>query len=704
MTKGKKQQTILEQLIAESPHPSITLGEEYSRVGLELQGECIRSNGEPIVLINPYVGARGPLRMSRTPIGAVAPTVLGALGLEDPLIDAILANASPRCGPCNRIAERSQGVQGCELPQSGYIALVVEGLEEDITLSEQCELLGAERAVVDGALLRPEDAKDARGEPVINLISAPLRDEISREVNLWFSRGGGTLRLVHFDSRGAIGREIAKVFRGWRCSGCGASLAELTRDFTEDAEACKRCRGEGWISVEDDRRVVCDDCDGFALNSPLGDYEFAGTKLRHVWSRSFRDVTARLRSLTHGISALDQARLETLCESGLADYPIGMPRDLLSKGERALLTLISAKLSGLSGATLAIDQGNLGIDSETLSAVLKGGMEPRALLVAPKWVGARSDNPALASDAEVTLRDVERGPLQVESLTFDIGSLVMIKGGIGTGKSLLLDEIQRRFAKRRKLGHLASFGGLKKSLLVRATDSPAGVVCELLGVDREIAAEAARTRQAQERGLSEVDFLLASSKHRCPGCKKGYNGSEGRCLECDGRLFDAHVATVLVNGVQYGDLMRQSLKEVSQSLWLNDVMTSLLRELPETLLGSLSLGTQVGECDPSIRRFLSVFAALHIARIGQSNVRNMLFLIDNPFGVAPSYQSLMVRCIQGLSRDGATIVCAGVPEALENIFSSVIRLSVVGDKKREGAPSRFFDTRMGRRVELCVDR
>jgi excinuclease UvrABC ATPase subunit len=381
-----------------------------------------------------------------------------------------------------------------------------------------------------------------------------------------------------------------------------------------------------------------------------------------------------------------------------------MPRDLLSKGERALLTLISAKISGLSGTTLAIDQGDIGLDSETLSAVLKGGKEPRSLLIAPKWVEARSDNPALASDAEVTLRDVERGPLQAESLTFDIGGLVMIKGGIGTGKSLLLDEIQRRFVKRRKLGHLASFGVLKKSFLVRATDSPAGVVCDLLGVEQEIAAEAARMRQAQERGLTEADFLLASSKHRCSGCKKGYNGLESRCPDCDGTLFDAHVATVLVNGVRYGDLMRQSLKEVSQSLWSNDVITSLLKELPETLLNSLSLGAPVSECDPSIRRFLSVFAALHVGRICQGDVRNALFLIDNPFGVAPSYQSLMLRCIRGLSREGATIVCAGVPEALESIFSSVIRLSVVGDTRWEGSHSRFFDTRMGRRVELCIDR
>jgi hypothetical protein len=75
-----------------------------------------------------------------------------------------------------------------------------------------------------------------------------------------------------------------------------------------------------------------------------------------------------------------------------------------------------------------------------------------------------------------------------------------------------------------------------------------------------------------------------------------------------------------------------------------------------------------------------------------------------PFATTSRYQRVVLECIKELHSRGATIVCAGVPDTLENIFSSVIRLRFVANPRQEEGANRFLDTRMTRKSEVFIER
>jgi hypothetical protein len=161
---------------------------------------------------------------------------------------------------------------------------------------------------------------------------------------------------------------------------------------------------------------------------------------------------------------------------------------------------------------------------------------------------------------------------------------------------------------------------------------------------------------------------------------------------------------VLVNNVPFGDLMRRSLAEVGHTLWANDAIAAVIDGLPEELKRTVALGDAVVEASPSVRRFLEVYAPLLRVRATKGSLKEDLLLIDVPFGTSASYQIVIGQCIKELQQRGATIVCAGVPETLENMFSSVIRLRAVDSNAQDGKLSRYFDIRMAQKSEVSINR
>jgi hypothetical protein len=309
-----------------------------------------------------------------------------------------------------------------------------------------------------------------------------------------------------------------------------------------------------------------------------------------------------------------------------------------------------------------------------------------------------------SAERVITLREVAIGPLSIPTLSLDVGAMTLIQGEPGVGKSLLLAEISRRFSKRKKLAHLGSFGDLKRCHHIQAYSYEEETVMELLGIAPRIAEQAARSRHARERGLSKDDFLPARSRHRCGLCKGGPTLQSERCSQCDGTLFDRLIGDVVVNNVGFADLMRSSLARAATVLWADDELIAVLDRVPEDLKISLSVGHTARELAPALRRFLSPLGAFGSILARKGALDGELVLVDAPFGTTTAYQRVLIQCINDLHSRGATIVCAGVPETLENIFSSVVRLRFVAEPQRAQGANRFLDIRMTRKSEVVLER
>ena len=649
--------------------------------------------------VSPRSGAGERLKIRHTALGALAPTLLEAMGLQEIVWDAVISKARPRCERCNILAERSEAIDSTLWPSQGYVALVVHGIDDSISLREQCELSGFDRAVVSGRLVRVEDLGDEEGEPVLRLLSVSERADAERVLEEWFSRGGVTVRLQHFVSREAQGTELQKVFRSWRCPHCSQSFAILSAQALEESESCQRCRGEGWLLIEDDRLVACEDCDGFGKVTHFSRYEFLERRLTSTASLPLSRVLPEIKEEIPGTEA---RRLEILSETGLGSYPIGVPEALLSRGERILATLASVQISK-PHSLLVVVAGADGESERIVSAVSALGPD-RAKIVSPlSW--APEHSPALTSSEEIfTVRDVTRGPLSVPSLSFTRGALTVVQGEPGAGKTLLLREIYKRFAKRKKLAHLSSFGSLRKCLVVENPNSPRGIVLDLLGLGPDFAAEVAKTRGAKERGIVEADLLTASSKNLCGHCRDGTEVFVDQCPVCGGGIFDSRVGSLLVGKMSVSEILRRPLSEVVSVLSLNDSVMAVLSKIPQEVRCSLTLGTPVLSLEPALRAFLVTISVLGRCMGLGSNPKETLLLMDRPLSTTASFQKLILDSMVEFVGAGGTLICAAVPKALEKVASSVIRLVPSAEEQPTPSSERFFDLRMSRRVSVRVER
>jgi len=697
MTKGKKQPS-------DGPDGDISLrsstlmsDDEYAQVGSVLGPTGRFGDG---VMVNPIGYPQDRLAISQTPLGRMAPSLMTVFGLNEALTDLFLWAAQPRCSTCGGLARRSESFDRNQWPDHGYIAVVVDGIEESVSLEEQCELLEVERAVIDGLLIRKEDVAGRTGEPVLSIATVSDVPQVSREVERWLARGGSPLRLVHFASRNDRGVDLQKIFKEWRCSTCGVSYPSVSRQGIEDAPPCQRCRGEGWLLASDDRWIACDDCDAFGRTSAFARYEIAGTLLKDISQITFQAVSEYLANAPwNGVEYLRE-RVVELCDEGFSRYPIGTPLALLSKGERVLATIASARLSKLSNVKLFVDSGALGASSSWVRSLTTRHHLPSLRVIEPTTCDAGPCEISTSAAHVFTLREVVVGPLSIPTVSFDVGGLIAIQGEPGVGKSLLLREIERRFSKRKKLAHLAAFGNLKRCHLVQS-DSPEGeTVMEVLGIASSVAEQTARSRHAREKGLAKEDFLRGRSPYRCPLCKGIPGVGDEICSLCDGGLFDHVVGGVVVANVPFAELMRGSLERIGAALWADDMLTGVLDRVPSDLRASLCVGGSVRRIGPHVRRFLSTLGPLASVLARKGPLEGELFLLDAPFGTLSSYQSVLIQCIKELSSRGATIVCAGVPETLENIFSSVVRLRLIADPRRKDGVARFLDIRMTQKSEV----
>jgi hypothetical protein len=566
--------------------------------------------------------------------------------------------------------------------------------------------LGVERAYVGGKVVRIEDVSDQDGAPVLRLISAERIAEEQGAIDEWFARGGGPLTVVHVLNREEKGREVGSVSGGWRCAACSHGVPPPSVPDLYEPVPCQRCRGEGWLHVEDARLLACEECDGFGSTAAIAQAQLGPVMLRHGALLTIEDLREGEFEL-----ALDESELFSfLCKVGLGRYPLGAPLALFTTAERVLVATVSARLSGIKGLSCAIDAPAVGIE-ESLSERERWtqGCDPRVVLFEPKTHASPRELPHASTGGDIELRDICVGPIQCERLSIPAGAASLVQTSSGSGGGILFDEIERRFSRRRKLGHLCHFADIKRCKRVGGRQSECASVLELLGLQSELAEELARSVTARQLGLSAIDLDLTTTRYACRECLVS-DGSLDRekCQTCGGALYDWRVQHLPIGKRSLGEVMRGSLGEAQSALWSHDVVLEVLSKIPRELKDRLSFSSNSTDIAPAERRFLAVCGTLarvplykgRISKHGSREPSPTLVLLEGAFATAGSYQEIVLDLIEGALRAGATVLCSGAPAALESCFRSVIRLSDYRVGTAERLLSRFMDRRLSRWLKI----
>jgi energy-coupling factor transporter ATP-binding protein EcfA2 len=403
------------------------------------------------------------------------------------------------------------------------------------------------------------------------------------------------------------------------------------------------------------------------------------------------------------LQAVELARfVARVCDAGFANYPLGAAVDLFSPGEKSLLAALVGELGMLRGTRYLLDAAYSAYSAEQSSA--QEMLQERFIVATPRRARPQVREATHASLSEVVrLKDLNCGPLRISEFTFPIGALSAVQGPTGSGKSLLLELVATRFTKRRKLKHVSSFGGIERCLLLSGLADSSGTVLELLGLTADLAAEIARTRRAKELGLLERELELPRSKFRCVECGgMGHTSKHELCSVCQGSLYDWRVAGLKVLGRGIAELVKAPLQELIGVLWTQKATDSVVKLVAAHCDPSLSLSTPVSNLNPSTRRFLKLLGGL--GRYGgayapgsdKHSLTKELILMDGPHAMPDQHQQTIVALISELQKRGATVLYAGIPESLESMADSVLRLGADVASLERRSEEQFLDARYAR--------
>ena len=661
--------------------------EHYRALEAQVRGD------NRMIFLNPV--RKSPLvgTPRRTPFGMLAPALMELFGLQLQLFEAFVRELRPRCSGCGQVLERPASLGAMRLPAEGFLAAVLADDRTDIPILERCEMLGAERVLVDGAIVRAEDAPHGRGEPVLVLMSASHADEFRREAQAWLERGSDLLRILHLAERAAKPTEIGEASASCRCDGCGCAVPVPAKADFAACEPCERCKGRGWLELEASRLTACEACAGFGSTDRASRHDWRGIEWRHVAAIPFGRACEAFGDAFSALGAV--------CERGFGGYPIGMPTGMLSEGERARVALLNAELSQLREASFVADGAALwseppASNTPTLAVFVPEPLQDPRPFKRPSGQGER-----------FTVRDVQQGPLEASEIGAELGGAIAVQGAQDLEGHLVLEEIARTFAKRRKLAHRCSFGTLKSCHYINPLAALPELVGDVIGIAQLISEDFARTRIARERGLEARDFSLATSRYRCAECADDPQ-RELACPECGGWLVDPSVGSVAFGGVAFGEALRMPLSELGKLLWRSDLVQAVLSALPDDTAQALSLASRSESLSAEELRATYLRAQLAGVLAGLSrpkavnSVATGMVLVHAPCCIGAGHQRAVWDALCSLNDRGATVVCADVPKALEYCFGSVVRLRVPreGDLSRIASP--LYDVRLTRPLTIEV--
>ncbi len=648
------------------------------------------------------------LGLTRWELG-IAPTgLVHALGLAEGVVDFVVRELVPRCSQCRVSMDRPRDLRDLSLASTGYLLAAPIEVPERVSLRERCEMLGCERALVGGKIVRADSLSEEDGTPIVALVAAGEAERLNEGVQSWFHRGGAPLTIYHVAKREDATVALGVVSRQWTCGVCSRSVDSPTRQVLVNLSPCGTCRGEGWLPDRAGRLMACRDCDGFGSGDDVRYYECGGVELSRVAELKFRE----LRSIVERSHVSERqtllAALADVEQFGFGDYPLASPVGTLSAGERVLVTALIGQLSRVTGATYVVDGAHL---REASVPELPPRVLTSVRVVAPQstTVPVAKREKKVATES-IRLAALDTGSLAISEVEFPIGALSVVEGVPGVGKSLLLAEMSHRFARRKKLAHLASFGGLKRCHLLGPLDPSTVSLLGVAALERDLAQEIARTRVAQQEGMTVDDLSLSSARYRCAACVgRGrllpLQGEEGtrdqECDECGGALYDWRVADLPLMGRTVGDVLKTPLVEASQLLWRDPAVSFALERVAAGIETPLTLATPCAELSLEERGFVALAARLarlvsasHDKRARRGGLGGELVLIDGPRALTGCHLTIILALLGELVDSGATVICADLPRGLECFDPCVLRLraadeSLASAEKRVFADSRF---------------
>lgn len=642
------------------------------------------------------------------------------MGIDASVAQQLTRCGEPWCGRCQgtfssgRAATLVQVAKevGEKHPEEELVfaltdAFVGSEFEEsaDFSLFEVMEILGVEYVVVRGQLIGRATKsipfqvhQDEEVLLVLRTISVSLHsfaEQLYALLREACVRDRPALFGVFLSARHRTVLRIAPLNAESRCAKCQSPVPTGLEELLSAGAPCSRCGGTA-LDPEHPH-ALCDHCHGLAIVLPVHRWRL-GQILLPDPELTGRTLVQALEGCQDGLSDLVRERLQILCEGGLGDLPLVLPRYLLSHGESVLLELVRSAL---------VDSCNLQIilaECDSLFTIPRDRLVLRRLLEqlvrrrigatlfgnarspdteaesnpiseAPGVAFSAEQSPTRGSDREMpddrfTVKIAEGRGWRAGEILLQRGALHQVAGPIGAGKStLLMNLFYALYEEQNSISakaHFISWHSMHTSSAPRE-------------LGREDRVEALSLMQAANLQRAFARLIAAGKDARL-------SGVDARQIEdvlTRGEALRTPIP-LSFHGVSLPEIAALDSEQLRDLTTVDRDTAELLDALIECGVGSIPLNTPCAELSAGERSACKI--ALWMAKSSSAQRTNLarrkkarstgeawsqqILLLDHPFlGTSLAESKLIEWLFERILGNGATIVATGNEEILTRVAS-----------------------------------
>lgn len=514
-------------------------------------------------------------------------------------------------------------------------------------------------------------------------------------------------------------------------------LSPALLNFNTAGGACTSCYGLGEVNAQ-----VCQACNGQRLCPESLALRLNGQSPGELMQWPLSRLGPWLMDLGIGLPGLEEElarRLSFLQRVGLDYLHLNRSASSLSRGELQRLRLASLVTTPLQGVLYVLDEPTAGLhpqDTHKLLQILhelrdagntllvvehdpviiagadqvveigpgageQGGQlvfqgSAQELLSAEtltgRWLSGR-ESLAPAGNQEgvgrLTLRGCTGRNLKVPELSVPLQALTAVTGPSGAGKSsLILDTLLPALKERPGLPFATLKGGRSIERVVRVGSgtslrSHRSNIATYSGLWTRLRSLLSATKAARIAGFDAGHFSLNQSGGRCDACSGSGQVQLDLgtlpdlslpCTVCEGQRFDRATLGVRYKGLNPREILELSVSHARRMFSAHPRIARMLKDLEEVGLGYLP----IGQAGPTLSG--GEVQRLRIARdLSSGQVQGSLYIMDEPAsGLHPANVAALVRLLQRLTREGATVIAIAHDPVL--VGSADYRIEMAGGK------------------------
>ncbi len=280
------------------------------------------------------------------------------------------------------------------------------------------------------------------------------------------------------------------------------------------------------------------------------------------------------------------------------------------------------------------------------------------------------------------------------SLEIPFGKITAICGAMGSGKTMLLNDIvvaREGSAKgggntrgNKSRGAKTFFIEEEPAVTKRSPKSkPADMLLDRLAFARPLAEAYAQQAEARKLGLEQDDFLLSNVDARCPGCngrgtlrvELDFVGMlEEECQHCAGARFSPRPRAVQYKGRSIAEILALSIYEANAHFAEHPVLAPMLLRFASLGLGELLLSSEAA----MLSRFQQKRAAFAAVLLREYSPGDVLCLDQTLSGASEEVLSRAMSELRRCAEEGAAVVIAthdsGLLAALSGAGDQIIEV------------------------------